>query len=121
MNEPAHIVGVDLMFDGPLCQFVPLFSGASVDGESQLYVLVLTLLQVGHHLLGSSDTEQSAGDTSAAKCPVLSISRHLDDVAKVFPLDVVVSFDEDLSQDGLTDGIVFGIELIKAMESVSVL
>lgn len=47
--------------------------------------------------------------------------RNLDDVAEVSPLNVVVSFDEDLSQDGLADGVVFGVELVKAMKSVSIL
>lgn len=42
-------------------------------------------------------------------------------MTKVFSLDVVVCFDEDLSQDGLADGIVFGVELVKAMKSVAVL
>lgn len=42
-------------------------------------------------------------------------------MTKVFPLNVVVRFDEDLSQDGLSYGIVFGVELVKAMESVAVL
>lgn len=40
---------------------------------------------------------------------------------KVFPLDVVVCFDEDLSQDGLANGIVFGVELVEAVKSVAVL
>lgn len=52
---------------------------------------------------------------------VYGFSEHLNYVTKVFPLDVVVCFDEDLSQDGLADGIVFGIELVKAMKSVTVL
>lgn len=47
--------------------------------------------------------------------------QHLNNVTKVFPLNVVVCLDEDFSQNGLTNGIVFGIELVKAMESVSVL
>lgn len=51
LNEPAHVVRVDSVLDGPLGQFVPLVSGAAVDGESELHVLVLALLQVGHHLL----------------------------------------------------------------------
>lgn len=46
---------------------------------------------------------------------------HLDDVPEVFALDVVVGLDEDLPQDGLADGIVFGVEFVKAVESVSVL
>lgn len=50
-----------------------------------------------------------------------ALSQHLNDVTKVFALNVVVCFDEDLSQDRLADGIVLGIELVEAMESVAVL
>lgn len=42
-------------------------------------------------------------------------------MAKVFALDVVVCLDEDLSQDGFSDGVVFGVELVEAMERVAVL
>lgn len=51
MNEPAYIIGVHTMFDGPLSQVIPFVSGAAVDGQAQLGVLVLALLQVKHHLL----------------------------------------------------------------------
>lgn len=34
---------------------------------------------------------------------------------------MVVSFDENLSQDGLSYGVVLGIELVKAMKSVAIL
>lgn len=51
----------------------------------------------------------------------MRLDSHLDDVGKVFPLDMVVSLDEDLPQDGLTDGVVLGVELIKAVECVPVL
>ena len=61
------------------------------------------------------------GSIKGASVIVYAFSEHLNNVTKVFPLDVVVRFDEDLSQDGLADGIVFGIELVKAMESVTVL
>lgn len=47
--------------------------------------------------------------------------RYLDDMSEVFPVDVIVSFDEDLSQDGFSDGVVFGVELVEAVERVSVL
>lgn len=52
---------------------------------------------------------------------VNATSVYLDDVSEVFPVDVIVSFDEDLSQDGFSDGVVFGVELVEAMERVSVL
>lgn len=46
---------------------------------------------------------------------------HLDYMCKVFPFNVVVRLDEDLSEDGLSYWIVFGVELVKAMERVTVL
>lgn len=49
------------------------------------------------------------------------MTSHLDYVCKVFSFNVVVSFDEDLSEDGFSDGVVFGIELVKPMECVTVL
>lgn len=136
LYEPADVVGVDLMFDGPPGQFVPLVSGAAVDRQPELHVLVLALLQVSHHLLRSSDTNSqqrapvphtvtlqasAALAVLKAQAIVYAFSEHLNDVTKVFPLDVVVCFDEDLSQDGLADGVVFGIELIESVESVTVL
>lgn len=42
-------------------------------------------------------------------------------MCKVFSFNVVVCLDEDLPEDGLSDGVVFGIELIKPMKRVSVL
>lgn len=42
-------------------------------------------------------------------------------MCKVFSVDVVVGLDEDLSENGLADGIVFGVELVKPMEGVTVL
>lgn len=46
---------------------------------------------------------------------------HLDDVGKVLPRDAVVCLDEDLPQDGLPNGVVLGIELVKTVEGVAVL
>ena len=60
--------------------------------------------------------QQAAGGAAHVR-----LDSHLDDVGKVFPLDMVVSLDEDLPQDGLTDGVVLGVELIKAVECVPVL
>lgn len=42
-------------------------------------------------------------------------------MTEVLPLHVVVGFDEYLPQDGLADGVVFGVELVKAMERVAIL
>lgn len=116
------------MLNGPLGQFVPFISGAPIDGQPELHILVLALLQVCHHLLKGSDTnrQQRASVSHAVILQVCNSSvkgpsEHLNNVTKVFPLNVVVCFDEDLSQDGLANGIVFGVELVKAMKSVAVL
>lgn len=162
LDEPAHVVGVDLVFDGPLGQIVPLVPRTSINGETQLNVLVFTLLQVCHHLLKCTDTPWSVGggsrltqnkpemkDSSAKVLRNSSVNRllisldtlqesrggserlhcavdstdstYLDNVSKILPLDMVVCFDEDLPEDGLSDGVVFGVEFVKAMESVTVL
>lgn len=42
-------------------------------------------------------------------------------MCKVFPFNVVVSLDENLSQDGFSNGVIFGIKLIKPMKCVTVL
>lgn len=55
LHEPADVVGVDAVADGPAGQLVPLIPGAAVDRETQLRVLVLALLQVCHHLLTGRD------------------------------------------------------------------
>lgn len=118
------------MFYSPLGQFVPFISGAPINGQPELHVLVLALLQVCHHLLRSSDTNSQQG--ASASLPVIqqlavpravfkSPNKHLDNVTEVFPLNVVVCFDEDLSQDRFPNRIVFGIELVKAVKSVAVL
>lgn len=46
---------------------------------------------------------------------------NLDYVCKVFSFNVVVSLDEDLSEDGFSNGVVFGVELVKPVECVTVL
>lgn len=46
---------------------------------------------------------------------------NLDYVCKVFSFNVVVGLDEDLSEDGFSNGVVFGVELVKPVECVTVL
>lgn len=69
LNEPAYIIRVHTMLDGPLSQLVPFVSGATVDGQTQLRVLVLTLLQVKHHFL---DTHPETS-TDQLKCQRMSV------------------------------------------------
>lgn len=110
------------MLNGPISQFVPFVPAAPVDGQPELHVLVLALLQICHHLLSSSKAHQChTGPVSVHQQPQLCSPEHLNDVGKVFPFDVVVCFDENLSQDGLADGIIFGVELVKAVKGVTVL
>lgn len=47
--------------------------------------------------------------------------KYLDYVPEVFPLNMVVSLDKDFSEDGFSNGVVFGVEFIKAMKCVTVL
>lgn len=42
-------------------------------------------------------------------------------MCKIFPFDVVVRLDEDLSEDGLSYWVVLGVELVKPVERVAVL
>lgn len=50
-----------------------------------------------------------------------SITSHLNYMCKIFPFDVVVCLDEDLSEDGFSNGVVLGVELVKPMKCVTVL
>lgn len=122
LHKPAHVLGVDQMLNGPLSQFVPFVPAAPVDGQPELHVLVLALLQVRHHLLSSSKARQrGTAPLRGHRQQQLGSPEHLNDVSEVFPFDVVVCFDENLSQDGLAYGIVFGVELVKAVKGVAVL
>ena len=42
-------------------------------------------------------------------------------LSKVFTTNVVISLDEDFSQFTFTDGVVLGVELVEAMESIAIL
>ena len=51
LYNPANIVGVDSVFDGPLCQLVPLIHRPAIYGQSKLRILVFALFQIFYHLL----------------------------------------------------------------------
>lgn len=51
LNEPEHIVGVELVLAIPGCQDVPLHLLAAIDGDTVLGMLVLASLQIDQHLL----------------------------------------------------------------------
>lgn len=42
-------------------------------------------------------------------------------MCKVFSFYVVVGLDEDLSENGFSDRVVFGVELVKPMERITIL
>lgn len=66
----------------------------SVDGHAVLGHLVLAFLQIGNDFLGQ--------------------------LCQIFALDEVISLQEYLTQSALSDGIVFQVELVKAMVAVFV-
>ena len=41
LNEPSHVVGVDVVVDGPIGELVPLARRSAVDAQPQLEVLIL--------------------------------------------------------------------------------
>ena len=86
---------VDVVGDSPRSQLVPLIDRSPVDGQAQLQVDVLSVVQVNKHLL--------------------------DNVGKVFTVDHVVCLHEDLTESRFSDRIIFCIELVKSMECVPVL
>lgn len=71
LNQPSHVVRVDVVGDRPVRQRVPFLAVLAVDRQSRLGVLVLALVQIAEHLL------ENAGE--------------------VLAVDIVVSLQEDLS------------------------
>ena len=86
---------VDVVRDSPCSQFVPLVERSPVDGQAQLQVDVLCVVQVNKDLL--------------------------DNVGEVFTVDHIVSLHEDLAESRFSDGIILCIELVKSMEGVPIL
>ena len=95
LDDPTVVGRVHVVLDGPLGQRVPLVVLASVDGQAELDVLVLALLEVG------GDLFEQLGEELA--------------------VDVVVHLDEYVSEARLADRIVFGVEFVEAMERVAIL
>lgn len=95
LNDPAHVVRVDVVVHGPLGEFVPFAGRASIDGQAKLQVLILGLFQVVHDFL--------------------------DELAKEPASDVVVGLHENLTQPRLTDGVVLGVELVESVKRIAIL
>lgn len=94
LNQPTHVVGINVGLDGPLGQLVPLLPVLPVDAQTQLDVLIFGLLEV-------------AGDL-------------LDDPGEVLPVQVIVGLQEDLAEPAFPDRVVLGVELVETVERVPV-
>ena len=81
----------------PVSQLVPLSDRATIDGDSELAVLVLLLLQVGEHLLDQ-----------LSKIPDVFSTDHFCEGKSVPPSShMVVRLHENLSQPAFPHRIVF--------------
>jgi hypothetical protein len=63
-------------------------------------------------------TGDTVGDSGGN---VFIIHTHINDPCKVFPVHVVISLEEHLSEPALADRVVFRVELVETMERVAVL
>lgn len=50
-----------------------------------------------------------------------SIDVYLDNLCKIFPIQIIIRFQEDLTKPRFANWIVFGVELIKTMKRVTIL
>lgn len=92
LDQPAHVVRVELVVDDPLCELVPLVALPAVDANAPFAVLtrmaqtnaqgqlsmgthlILALLQIGHDLCGRY---QYCGITIEGECiPFVSSARY---------------------------------------------
>lgn len=95
LDEPPDVVGINFIGNGPLGQFVPFVSAFTVNRQTEFGVLILRFFQVGRHFV--------------------------DDSGKILTADVIVRFQERLSQTGFADRIVFRVEFIEPVERVPIL
>ncbi len=95
LDEPDDVVRVDVVLHGPLGQDVPLVLCPPIYGQAELGVLVLAVLQVVDDLL--------------------------QDLGKELAADVVVRLEKHFAQLALPDRVVLGVELVEAVEKVTVL
>lgn len=69
-------------------------------------------------------TNSVSDNRSEAKTTILNNTKRLsyfDYFSKIFPPNIVVSFKEDFTQTAFSDWIIFGVEFIEAMESITIL
>lgn len=94
LDQPTNVGRKQLVVDHPVGQLIPLILGTTVDRDTVLGHLVLALLQIREDLLGN--------------------------VGQVATLNLVVSLHKDLTETGLTNGVVLQVELVEPMERVLV-
>lgn len=112
-NVPLGITGPSELHGGERVEFASISSmHFSVLGfaktETEEYMTLSWLIYTALNI----DTQESTKETK---------NSHLDDMSKVFPRDSIIRLDENLTQDRLAYGVVFGIKLVKAMEGVTIL
>lgn len=92
LNKPADVVREQLVVDNPGCKFVPLVNGSAVNGNSPLNHLVFARFQIRDDLFR--------------------------DLGQVPAFEVVIRLEENGSQPGFSNWIVFKIELVESMKGV---
>lgn len=76
LNKPSHIVRIHFIVNHPASQTGPFIPRSSINWYSVLCILILAFFKISNHLFHK--------------------------LGKVFPLDVVISFEKDLSQFTIT-------------------
>lgn len=94
LDQPADVVGEQLVIHNPGGEFVPLVNGPAVDRNTPLDHLVFARFQI------RDDFFCNLGEISS--------------------VDEVISLEEDGSQPRFSNRVVFKIELVKSMEGVDV-
>lgn len=60
LDHPAHVGGVEFMLDEPRGQILPLVSGAAIDGQTGLRMLVLALFKIMSHFLSEETNNRKS-------------------------------------------------------------
>lgn len=94
LDEPPDVVREQLVVDNPCCEFIPLVECSSVNRDSPFNHLVLARLEIRDDFFG--------------------------DLSKIPAVDEVIGLQEDCPQPRLSNGIVFQVELVKAVEGICV-
>lgn len=92
LNQPANVVGKELVIHDPRCKLIPFIYRLAVDRYAPLHHLIFAGLQVGDHFFGN--------------------------LSQVASMDEIVRLKKDCSEARLADRVVLEIEFVEAMERV---